>query len=221
MSEGDRGRAADAATWMRNAHIAVYSFMSVCALSGLSYVFYAAFGGQVVRAIAGAVVATGGVAVGFLALAAVRFGAMLVARTERIELLVSRLEALEQAMEVQGVAVDLARAGAGDPEKLVAASVGGDGFPRLVRPETPAPPQPSEEREERLRAMRRAKALQLREDFARLVRSRDYEGALSAGAQMVELFPESAMAREFQTLRPRLREGANFRKPARPASAAT
>ncbi len=250
---------------MRNAHIAVYAFMSVCALSGLCYMFYSAFAGQVFPAIAGALVAIGGVTVGCLALAAVRFGAVLVVRTERTEHLVARVEALENALEAQGVTVDLSRAGAGDPEKLVAANVPGDGFPRLVRPEPGKPPaEPTAvsahedgrcsreeyhwqvayqngdlaacrraldhlrellepERitplEEGLRAMSRTKAVQLREDFAGMVRSRDYEAALMTGWRIAELFPDSAMAREFMTLRPRLVERTEQHKGTRPASA--
>ncbi len=265
MAETDCSGSSEAATWMRNAHVAVYAFMSVCALSGLCYMFHSAFAGQVFPAVAGALVAIGGVTLGCLALVAVRFGAVLVARTERIEHLVTRVEALESALEVQGVTVDLLQTGAGDPEKLVAANVPDDGFPRLARPEPANPPaQPTtvssddagrcsrEEHqwqvayqsgdiatcrrvlhhlrqllkperitslEEGLRAMSRTKAVQLREDFASRVRSRNYAAALTTGEQIAELFPGSALACEFKTLRPRLLERVEQRKGTQPASA--
>ena len=265
MIAGDGGCPSETATWMRNAQIAVCAFMSVCAVSGLCFAFYSGFAGEVVRALAGALVAVGGVTTGFLALAAVRFGAMLVARTERIEDLVWRIEALEKSIETQGVPVDLARTGAGDPEKLVASNVQRDGFPRLVSPgpapspERPATAEPGDaghrsreehqwqtgfqsgdiaacrrsldrlrevldpERivsmEEGLRAMGRARATQLREEFAGMVRSRNYAAALTTGEQIAELFPDSAMARDFASLRPRLTECARRRRSARPPSA--
>ena len=276
MLVGNGSRSSEAATWMRNAHIAVCAFMGVCALSGLCFAFYSAFVGQVLHALAGALIAVGGAAVGFLALAAVRFGIMLVSRTERIEALVSRVDALEESIEGQGVPVDLTRAGAGAPErlvfqeamagseeftsrvsagapeKLVAANVQRDGFPRLVPPKPARPPEElgateageagrrsreehqwqvgfqngdtvacrraldrlrgllDPERiismEEGLRVMTRARAMQLREEFAGMVRSRNYTAALATGQQIAELFPDSAMSREFASLRPRLTE---------------
>lgn len=254
--------------WMRNAHIAVYAFMSVCALSGLCFVFYSAFVGQVLRAIGGALIAMGGITVGFLSLAAVRFGAVLVARTERIERLIARVEAVENSLETQGVPIDLSRVGTGNPEKLVAANVPRDGFPRLVRHEPLKPPagptsalpnagaaverRSREEHqwqlayqngdiaacrrtldrlrelleperivglEEGLLAMGREKAAQLREDFGKMVRSRNYEAALMLGEQIAELFPESAMACEFQTIRPHLTERAEQQKEPQSVSA--
>ena len=63
--------------------------------------------------------------------------------------------------------------------------------------------------EEGLQAMAAARSAQLREDFARLVRLRNYEAALLTGDAIAQLFPESAMARQFQELRPHLRRRAD------------
>lgn len=255
----------EAATWMRNAHIAVYAFMCVCGLCGLCYMFFCAFLGQAFHAIVGAIVAIGGMTIGFMALAAVRIGAVLVTRIERIEVLASRLEEVESAPQSESVTVDLARVGDGDAENLVAANLQHDSFPRLVPsesdtlPEEPAAASPGEavhclpqenqwqvayqsgdiagcrralvslrevlapERiasmEEGLRAMSRARALQLRQDFARQVRSRYYASALITGKQITELFPDSVMARDFESLCPRLIECASQRKKSHPVSA--
>ena len=249
---------------MRNAHIAVYAFMSVCSLSGLSYVFYSAFGGDVLRATAVALFTIGGVTAGFLALAAVRLGTTILNRTALIEELVVRIDALEQAIESNDGLVDVADSEGADPHRLVAADVSRDAYPRLVADETCT--QPAEEpavaesatacsREEHqwqmayqngdlvacqrtlkhlrgalepgriaaleagLEAMSRAKAQQFREDFARLVRSGNYNAALIAGERIVEVFPDSDMAREFEALRPHLTKKTKNRKPnAQPAS---
>ncbi len=252
MRAGDGGGSFEVAGWVRNARVAAYVFMSVSALSGLAYLFYSACVGQVFRAIAGACIALGGVAVGSWALAAARLGTLLAARLEGNESFASRVEALENALQKQGVLVDLMPVSASDPQKLVAANLQRDGFPRLVRPgpiepptkPTPPPPQtverpvPEEQRwqaadqnadlaacrrtletlrgvldperitslEEGLRAMSRAKAARLREGFAAMVRARNYAGALAVGEQIATLFPDSAMARQFATLRPRLAE---------------
>lgn len=235
-----------ASAWLRNAQIAVYAFMGVAAVSGLSYVFYSAFMGNALGAVLGAISAIGGVTLSFLALAAVRFGEIVLARGRHVDALLARLEALEAAFEAQGVPVDLARIGAAEADQLVAANLDRDVFPRLVK-SAPAETQPSgaqpvevpsllelqwqsayqngdvaacrrvlqalrefldapqlERMEEGLRAMSLAKSAQLRDDFARLVRLRNYDAALLTGDEIARAFPDTAMAREFNDLRPHL-----------------
>ncbi|MCP4590150.1 MAG: hypothetical protein GY842_05360 [bacterium] len=247
MSVGDGSRCAEAATWLRNSHIAVYAFMSVCALSGLGYVFYSAFAGEVLQAIAGVLVTMSGVTVGVLALAGVRFGALLVARTQRAEHLLARLEAVEVAMENRSAADGRPEAGPEVVQRLVGAALPNDQYPRLVRGESPTrggtPPRPERPREHEgerqwqlayqngdiascrqalerlrpvleprriasmedgLRALSRAKVEQLRESFARSVRGEDFSAALHIGAEITELYPESPLDRQFQTIRPHL-----------------
>ena len=250
---------------MRNAHVAVWAFMSVCGLCGLCYMFFCAFLGQAFHAIVGAVVAMGGVTLGFVVLAAIRFGAVLVTSGKQIEGLAWRLEELESLLKSESATVDLAHLGDGDAEKLLAANVHRDSFPRLVPPESDTSPEkhaaasarepvrclPQEYQwqaayesgdiagcrralvalrevldsqrigsmEERLRALSCARALQLRQDFARQVRSQHYASALITGKQITELFPDSAMAREFATIRARLIERASKRRKSQTVSA--
>lgn len=258
MGAGDGSRLSEAARWMRNAHLAVCAFMGVCVLCGLGYLFYCAFLGQAFRAILGAIVAIGGVAAGFLALAIVRLGTLLVANREQTDLLASRMEGLENLLHAERVVVDLARADAGRAEELLAADLRCDGFPRLVPAESDTPckeaasastgatvpggplehqwqaafqsgnlgtcrqvlaslrevldPERIASLEDGLHTLSRAKVLQLRQDFAGQVRSRDFASALITGKQITELFPDSDMAREFGELCPQLIERADRRK---------
>ena len=249
MRAAEGGHSFETVAWMRNAQMALYLFMAVAALSGLTYLFAAAFAGQVLRAIVGALVAVGGVAAGLMGLTALRFAVLMAARTRPLDQVVARVTALESAVEHQVVTVDLARGNAEPPDKLVAANVELDAFPRLVRPDpadlpaepgaSPQPvegPTPDERRwqaayqngdiaacrrtlvtlrtvlapervaamEDGLHALSQAKAFQLREEFARLIRAHDYAAALTTGEQIAALFPESAMTREYEALRPQL-----------------
>lgn len=72
------------------------------------------------------------------------------------------------------------------------------------------PPIPGADDETAARTTETPNIAGLRREFAQRVRDENFEAALSVGEEMVAEFPHSTSAREFQSLRPHLRQRADL-----------
>ncbi|HEY3241971.1 MAG TPA: hypothetical protein VGM03_01350 [Phycisphaerae bacterium] len=111
-----------------------------------------------------------------------------------------RLNALEAFVDLCRAEVNLSATGTGDPAPLVAATLERDTFPRIVLPDSRAP----DDHGDQAGVYDRDLSNRLRQRFGDQVRAGDYAGALDTGIEMLRAFPGSALAREFQSIRPHL-----------------
>jgi hypothetical protein len=167
-------------------------------------------------------------------------------QTEEIGRLRQRIDALEAEWEALAIVGDAGGGGGAAAESLVAAKLSESAYPRLVAeagppiemlPALAVMPSPddaatvSPELDDAALgtdtdadswpgadALAEPTAAELRTAFATLVRARNHRAALAAGEEIVDLFPNSRMAADFQRLRPYL-EARLRRKTARSAEA--
>ena len=227
--------------WLRRARWAVGLAAAACVGLGLHWVYRAALAGDVSEALAGTALCLGVLALDYAAAAVLRMGGLVLRSIQRIENIEHRLSALEVSIDAlehtAARPVDLTGVGTGDATSLVAAQVDRDVFPRLAPELTdhtgqhaaqPAPPKApgapdaaaaSIASQRELDQLVRREMDRLRAEFAELVRQEDYAAALRTGQRIETLFPDSALAEQFQSIQPHLLRRAAGDAPQEPASA--
>ncbi len=199
--------------WLRRAAWSVYSFFGLFALLALGYVWYAAAGGAVFKALIGAGCAIGSIGLGVGMHCIVQLAAVVAGHVRAVEMLTRRAEAAESLLEaLQPESSFLAAPNRAST--LVAGNVGSAGYPRLVsHGESDAPPSVEDsaidpgalfEPNPVNRHGCDLSGGELRAVFRESVFSNDFSSALEVGQAIVASFPESEMASQFQSLRPAL-----------------
>ena len=230
--------------WLRRARWAVGLAAAACVGLGLHWVYRAALAGDVSGALAGTALCLGVLALDYAAAAVLRMGGLVLRSIQRIENIEHRLSALEVSIDAlehtAARPVDLTGVGTGDATSLVAAQVDRDVFPRLApeptdhtgkhaaqpaspkAPDAPGAPDAaaaSIASQRELDQLVRREMDRLRAEFAELVRQEDYAAALRTGQRIETLFPDSALAEQFQSIQPHLLRRAAGDTPQEPASA--
>ena len=221
--------------WLRRARWAVGLAALACAGVGLLWVYRSVLAGDVVGALAGAGLCLGVLALELAAGALLRLGGLVLRCAQRLDAIENHVAALEASIDALenalGLPVDLTEVGSGDAERLVAARIERDAFPRLVQP-SGGPPRPdtdvpaeAEPTGSTITGQRELDRLvgkemeRLRAEFGELVREEDFAGALRTGERIETLFPDSVLARQFNSIRPHLLRRASGADPQKPASA--
>jgi len=173
--------------------------------------------GDVFGALAGAGLCLGIIALDVLAAAVLRLGGLTLRSARQLERLEARVTTLELAADRTARAVDLVTDENFRAASLAAALLERDTFPRLSTAvdddeedhnagDEPPPasdeplPQLGDGQRELDRLVRR-ELNRLRNEFGRQVRDGDYAGALGTGRRIATLFPDSTLAREFESIR--------------------
>jgi len=197
--------------WLRRAAWAIYVFFGLFALIGLGYVWYAAAGGQVFKALMGAGVALGSIGLGVGMHCAVQLGAVVADNTRSIAEVRRLIEDLRAIMDDRTPTLQLPTEGSPGPSDLVAAEARAGSRLRLIPPEalngaqpsapdatdTPGTiPNASEDMPEPLPME------QLRTAFRESVFTRDFASALEVGDAIAADFPQSDLAIQYRRLRP-------------------
>ncbi len=209
--------------WLRRARWAVAITALACVGVGLHWVYRAAMVGDVADAMAAAALCLAVLALDFVAGAVLRMGGLVLRSTRRIEDVENRLAALEVTLESLEEAmaqnVDLTKVGSGVVEPLVAGRIDRDVFPRLVQArhheDTARQAEPAAQMtavdvgsaisgQAELERLVRQEMERLRAEFAGQVRRGDYQAALHTGHRIETLFPDSALAEQFQSIREHL-----------------
>lgn len=206
-----------------------------CLALALLWGFRALAARDVVGAVGAAALCLGVLALDLVAAAVLRLGGLILRCAQRLDAIEDRVAALEVSTDALeqalGQPVDLTEVGSGDAAPLVAARVERHVFPRLVRPAVePAGPDAglpttppavgstiTGQRE--LDQLVRKEMERLRTEFAEMVRQEDFAGALHAGERIRTLFPDSALAEQFESIRQHLTRRASEQEPRQPASA--
>lgn len=198
--------------------------LAALALFGLGYQTYWALKGSADRAIIGATIALGsGLAVyGYRRLAQIT--KLAEAAQQRWTDVQKRLDAMELLLEESAFSVDLSALGRGDPSILVAANTTDNAFPRIapapgaattspsvVEPNESAQEGNSEEPMEPAPAgpIERHSRDDLRSMFRESISLGDFAAALAVGEEILTVYPDSAMAAQFQTIRDNIRRRAS------------
>lgn len=206
--------------WLRRAAWVIYIFFGAFALLGLGYVWYAAAGGEVFKAMIGAAGAMGSIGLGIGMHCVMQLASVVATVNRALEELGRRADAMETLLQESGLLVNLAGVGSGDPSSLVASDAA-CAFPRLVADgtnniadeipsgdiEVPAPVTGTLDQAEVAVSAAPAQPLtghQLRCAFRDSVYSGDFSGALDVGSAIVADDPDSEMAVQFNLLRPAL-----------------
>ena len=205
--------------WLHRARWAAALVAIACCVVGVIWVYRAATAGDVFGALAGAGLCLGIIALDALAAAVFRLGALILRCTRRMEELDARLSAFELAADRTARAVNLVTDENMEAASLAAASLDRDMFPRLsavdddeeethVSEDRPpaetgaAEPIPaSNDGQQELDRLVHLEMNRLRDEFGGQVRSGDYAGALRTGERIATLFPDSTLAREFESVR--------------------
>ncbi len=206
--------------WLRRARWAVALVAIGCCAVAVIWVYRAAMKGDVLAALAGAVFCLGIIALDVAAAALFRLGGLTMRCIRRMEQLDARLSALEFTLERKDRTVGLIANENTEAASLVAATLKADIFPRLwavddnranedrapdgerptVREDAPNIADSHDGQDELDRLVHR-EMHRLRGEFADLVRGGDYAGALRTGERIATLFPDSTLAREFNSIR--------------------
>lgn len=213
--------------WLRRGRWAAALVAIACCAAGVIWVYRAATAGDALGAVAAAGLCLGIVTLGALVAAAFRLGGLTLRCMRQVERLEARLTALELSVERTSRAMDLVIDENVDAASLVAATLERDTFPRLSAandhqdheeavaedhaPAEPAAAQPigaSSDGQQELDRLVHREMNRLRDEFADRVRGGDYAGALGTGERIATLFPDSALAREFESIRQHLQRRA-------------
>jgi hypothetical protein len=206
--------------WLRRGRWAAALVAIACCTAGSIWIYRSATVGDVLGAAAAAGLCLGIVALGALAVAAFRLGGLTLRCMRQAERLEARLTALELSTERTSRTMDLVTDENVDAASLAAATLERDTFPRLsaaidhqdqekavledhapAEPGAAEPTAASSDGQQELDRLVHREMKRLRDEFADLVRGRDYAGALHTGERIATLFPDSALAREFESIR--------------------
>jgi hypothetical protein len=213
--------------WLRRGRWAAALAAIACCTTGLIWVYRAATTGDVLGAVAVAGLCLGIVALGALAAFAFRLGGSTLRCMRQVERLEARLTALERSAERSSRTMDLVTDENVGAASLAAATLERDSFPRLsaandhqdqeeavsvdhapTGPETAELSAVSNDGQQELDRLVHREMNRLRNEFADRVRGGDYAGALRTGERIATLFPDSALAREFESIRQHLQRRA-------------
>ncbi len=206
--------------WLRRARWAVAIIAVGCCAVAVIWVYRAAMKGDVLTALAGAGFCLGIIALDVAAAALFRLGGLTMRCIRRMEQLDARLSALEFNLERKDRTLDLIADENTEASSLIAATLEAETFPRLSaandnranegrapdgdrltgRQDAPNTADSHDGQEELDRLVHR-EMNRLRDEFADLVRAGNYAGALRTGERIATLFPDSTLAREFNSIR--------------------
>ena len=206
--------------WLRRGRWAVALVAIGCCTAGLIWVYRAATAGDVLGAAAAAGLCLAIIALDALVAAAFRLGGLTVRCVQQVERLEARLTTLELTADRAGHMMSLVTDENVEAASLVAATLGRDTFPRLsavnehpdqeeaasgdhppAESDAAEPIIASSDGQQELDRLVHREMNRLRDEFADRVRGGDYAGALRTGERIATLFPDSALAREFESIR--------------------
>jgi len=201
--------------WLRQARWAVAVAAVISVGAGLIWVYRSAVQGDVPAAAAGAAICIGAICLEIAAAGVLRQAVQGLRSARRLDELEQRLAELEELWYAPEEASDPQPVAQENAAALVAASLDRDVYPRLIplpgleeqlagAGKHTTPEESPDQIDRELDELVHREMLRLRDEFVGFVRRSDFAGALQTGDRIVALFPDSALATDYQTIRERL-----------------